>query len=758
MMRFGFAVLILFSFLVAPARAQTKTSAGAHAAAQGAAIQGTVADPKGAVVPRASVTLSTSTEALRTTQTDDHGQFSFADLPAGTYRIVATAPGLSADSGDMQIQSGGMHRADLTLALSAVDQHVVVSASLGEVLATQTASSVSVITEDEIASHDAQTVAAVLREVPGVAVADTGRLGGDTSVFIRGGNYNYNLVMVDGIPLNQFGGDFDFSPLLTDGVSQVEVVRGAESALYGSNAVTGVVNIVTHQGDGQPNFSAVLEGGSYDTYRIGTGGAGSSHGLSWAYDLSRLATNGVVTNDWYRNQSSFISLGYSKSPRRQLFFHFFGDSNNAGAPGPYGSDPNGTFSGLDTISRDKQNLFGYQAGETEQINSRWKQVSAVSVATDHYFFISPYGDSFERDLRLVANTRAEITVAPSDVFVTGFEYDRETYEDTYVADLNNNPFILPRTSLAYFAENRWSPGHRWTVTAGLRVDDIRTDALPADFYNLPASSIVKVNPRGTVGYLLRQGGTQGFWGATRLHASGGTGIRPPDGFELGFTDNPNLKPEQSITTDGGVEQRLLGEKAVVDVTYFYNRFKDQIVSTSLTPANLSSYMSANLNNSEAQGVEFSVRVRPRRNLEITTAYTWMQTEILALDQTTLAEFPFQVGQPLLRRPRNSGSYDVNWSRGRLRLDTNGYARGVTLDDDPTDGTSCPVPGSCLLPNRGYVLINGGFGVRTVRGVEVFGQLNNLLNQKYEEVLGFPAYHLNFMAGIRLHFPSEHSAN
>ena len=157
MIRFGFAVLILFSFFVVPARAQNKHNCLARTRAQDATIQGTVADPKGDVVPHASVTLSTSTETLRTTQTDDHGQFSFADLPAGTYRIVATAPGLSADSGDMQIQSGETHHADLTLALSAVDQHVVVSASLGEVLATQTASSVSVITDDEIASHDAQT-------------------------------------------------------------------------------------------------------------------------------------------------------------------------------------------------------------------------------------------------------------------------------------------------------------------------------------------------------------------------------------------------------------------------------------------------------------------------------------------------------------------------------------------------------------------------------------------------------------------------
>ncbi len=177
-----------------------------------------------------------------------------------------------------------MRDADLTLALSAVDQHVVVSASLGDVLATQTASSLSVITEDEIASHDTQTVYDALREVPGVAVADTGRRGGATGVFIRGGNSNYNLVMVDGIPLNQFGEeDFDFSPL-ADGRNRAGggVIRlgSAQSALYGSEAVSGVVNLITAEhGDGPPSFSGVLEGGSYDTYRLATGGEGSFPGL-----------------------------------------------------------------------------------------------------------------------------------------------------------------------------------------------------------------------------------------------------------------------------------------------------------------------------------------------------------------------------------------------------------------------------------------------------------------------------------------------
>ena len=737
------AFAVCFLLLTLPARSQSKPAANT-ALTDGATIAGTVRDPDGRAAAGASISVSTLNETVAQTQTDANGQFSLVAPGEETYHIVASLPGLAATSDDLQLRAGENRQINLTLHLSAVNQHVVVSAALGDVESTETASSVSVITADEMNRRDAQGISEVLREVPGIAVADAGRRGGVTGVFVRGGNSDYNLVMVDGIPLNQFGGEFDSSPLPTDGVSQLEVVRGAESALYGPDAVTGIVNLVTETGAGSPHFDVLSEGGSFGTYRLSTNGGGSFHGFSWSYDLARLASNGVVANDNYWNQISFVSLGYSRSPRRQFVAHFFGDANNAGVPGPYGSDPDHLFTGIDTVSRDKQNLFGYQVGETEQFSSRIRQVSSLSVTTDKYYFISPFGNSFEHNYKIVANSRSEVTLSRSDVLVAGFEYNREDYEDTFVADANNTPFILRRTSLAPFVENRWNPSRRWTLITGIRVDNILTGALPPN--GIPASTIVQVNPRGAIGYLLRQGGSQSTWGSTRLHASGGTGIRPPNGFELGFTNNPHLRPERSITTDLGIEQRLFGDRAVAGVTYFYNRFKDQIVTTGSLP-NISSFSSDNLNNSRAQGIELSVRVQPIRSLEVSGQYTWLDSEILALDGTTLAKSPFQVGQPLIRRPRNAGSYDVSWQRGRLRLDSNGYARGVVLDIEPNFGAS-------VFRNHGYFLMDAGFGIRTVRQLELFGQLNNILDQKYEEVLGFPVYRFNFMAGIRVHFSTE----
>jgi outer membrane receptor protein involved in Fe transport len=529
--------------------------------------------------------------------------------------------------------------------------------------------------------------------------------------------------------------------------------------LFGSNAVTSVVNIVTTRGDGPPHFDFQAEGGNFYTRRFLTDGSGLTHGLSWAYDLSRLDSKGTVRNDRYWNQSAILSLGYRRSERRQFDFHFFGNSNSAGVPGPYGSDPDGLFPGIDTYSRDKQNLFGYEGSYAEQVSSRFRQVVTASAATNDYYFRSPYGDSYENNLRGVLNTRSEVTVSNKDFLVGGFEYNREQIEDTYVADANSVPFVLPRTSLAYFVENRWNPSNRLFVTAGLRLDDIRTQALPPGDYGvrpfIAGSSITKLNPRASVAYMARESDSGSWLGATRLHGSFGTGIRAPDGFELATTNNPHLEPEKSISFDSGVEQRFFNSRALLDLTYFYNKFDDQIVTLGGSLTNLSTFLTDNLGNSRAQGLEASFRLRPTRSLQVSGEYTLLKTAILALNGSTLVQAPFHVGQELYRRPTNSGGFNLTWQRGRLTLNSNAYLRGRTLDLEPNDGVyACSFGLQCLFIDKAYGVLNGGFSFRVTRGLEIYGHLNNMLDRKYEEVFGYPALPLNFVAGVKFTFPAE----
>jgi outer membrane receptor protein involved in Fe transport len=744
--------------LLVPCSISAQNSTARH----GAAIQGTVLDPDGRAVADAQVTLLGAMTVSAQTRADAHGEYKFASLAEGEYTIVANVSGFSSISTDIKLAVDQDLVSDVHLKLSAVQEQVIVSASLGGALAPDVGSSVTVVSSDDIDNEGVETVADALRNVPGVAINRTGQLGAVTSAFIRGGNSNYNLIMIDGIPMNDFGGGFDLAPLPTEGVEQVEVLRGPQSALYGSNAVAGAINIVTDPGEGSPHFSFSGEGGSYDYYRLTTGGAGSTNGFGWSYSLSRVATTGPVIDDSYWNNTSFVSLSYSRSPRRKIVAHFFGDAGSVVTPGPWGSDPDGLYPGLGspfaTVYQD-QNLFGYQMSETEQVSSSFTQVSTVSVATDRFFFPSAVdGNSFTDTLRLTANTRSEITFSPKDVFVAGFEYVRETYKDTFVTDSGISPYTIPRNSYAFFAENRWNPGTRWFISTGVRIDSINTGSIAADEVDasrpfIPAASVIKVNPRISAAFVAHQSDA-GFFGITRLHSSFGTGIRPPDGFELGFTNNPDLKPEKSISADAGIEQRFAHDKAVLDVTYFYNGYRDQIVSTGNFP-NVSTFLTANLAKSRAYGIESSFKLRPLRSLEITGEYTWLNTAILALTGELAAQPPFEVGQPLIRRPRSSAGYNVTWTYRRLMLNSNASIRGPVLDLEPNDGTfACELMLPCLFRDKGYVDANAGFSLRLPKGVEIYGRLNNILNQYYEESFGFPALRLNFVSGIKWELPSR----
>jgi outer membrane cobalamin receptor len=735
-----------FSFFAAPAKASS--------------VYGTVTDPQGRAVPEARVSLLSPLGGALERTTGPDGSYRFSGLDRGSYKLTAQAQGFSGTALDVVVRAGSDQQINLPLQLSAVADQVVVSASLGAALAPQVGSSVTVVTAQDMEDRGDQSIFDALRAEPGVAVAETGPRGGVASLFVRGGESDYNLVQIDGIPLNEFGGAFDFAPLTTDGVDRVEVTRSPESALYGTNAVSSVVDIITRSGDGPPHLSLLEEFGSYATWRIGVGASGLTHGLGWAVDASRLDSGGPVPNSSYQDQSSMVSLSYPAGGRRQFTFHFFGNANNAGAPGAYGSDPDDLFTGFDYYSRDKQNMFAHGFSYTEQFSPRFRQVTTINASTNDYYFRSTSGDSYSNNLQGALNTRSEILVSNRDFLVAGFEYDREQIEDTYIADNNNNPFVLPRTTLAYFLENRWTPSSRWSVTAGVRADDIRTAALPANELDdrpaIPANRLVEVDPHLSAAWLGHAGDSSGTgFGATRLHAGFGTGIREPSGYELAFTNNPDLKPERSLSFDAGVDQHFAGSHAVLSATYFYNRLKDEIEVLGGSLSNLSTFMTANLGNARAQGLEVSLRLEPRSTLRFETGYTFMPTTILALDGSNQALTPFQVGQPLIRRPRNSGYYTAAWRHRRLTLENSGYWRGEVLDLEPNYGTyACELGLPCLFDNRGYLRLDGGFSYKAYRGLEVYGQVYNLLDRHYEEVLGFPALPLNFMAGIRFNLARE----
>ncbi|NLT68392.1 MAG: TonB-dependent receptor [Acidobacteria bacterium] len=722
-----------------------------------AILEGTVYDPSGKPVPGAQVSLLRALVAVGTAQSNTDGVYRFDGLQTGTYQVSASLPGLTSAAVTVDLTSEGAKQ-DIQLKLSAVVSRVVVSAALGGALSPEIGSSVSLVSSREIEDRGAQNALEVIRGIPGIEVNQTGRRGAVTGVFIRGGESKYNAVMVDGMQINEFGGPFNMASLPADGIEQLEVTRGPQSALYGSNALTGVINIVTRRGEGPPKFTALAEGGSYSTRRFATGGDGRTKGLSWSYNLSRLDSEGVVENDFYRNQTAFLNLGFQQGGRREFKFRFMGNANHNGVPGAYGSNPNNNFPGIDTTTHGKQNLFGYQLQHVEQFLPRLRQVTTATLTTNDVAYYSLFGYTSE-NLRGVFNTRSEITLSNTDTLAAGFEFNREQIRHSFITDGEGSPFLLPRTSLAYFVENRWSPSSRFYLVTGIRVDDLRTHSLPADMFGTrpfrPETSIVKVNPRISASYIARSSDIPDTFGGTRIHGSMGTGIRPPDGFDLAFTNNPNLKPERSISFDAGLEQMFFASRVLVDATYFINRFEDQIVTIGGSLSNLSSYSSDNLKNSRAQGLEFTFRVVPVDSLELGGQYTFTDASILALDGSAETGSIFEVGQQLLRRPRHSAAYNVTWRYKRLTLNTNAYIRGSVLDVDPTDGLfACTLGNPCIFDNPGYTRVDGGFSYRLPHGAEIYARVYNILNKKYEETFGFPALGANFMAGMKFAIPAE----
>ncbi|MDD5541907.1 MAG: TonB-dependent receptor [Acidobacteriia bacterium] len=757
--RLGLKVVLGLGILLGVCSLTVKTSA-----APGSAIDGTVKDLTGAVVPGAAVDCIDQLGTRVTTTTNSQGYFRCAISPRRSYQLVVNKPGFT--SGTIlvdPVRPGEAKTLEIKLRLSGRNDSVVVSASLSDQPITQVGSSMTVISKEELDQQAAQLVSDIVRQIPGLAVSDAGRRGGVTSMFARGGNSNYDLVLLDGIKLNDFGGGlgFDFAHLTADDVQSIEVVRGPQSALYGSEAIGATINIVTPHGEGAPAVTFQSEGGSFEMRRFAFGANGLNRGFDWDLNLSRLQSEGANFNDNYRNQNLFAHLSREISERTRLGLNFNANANDSGVPGAYGSDPDQTFFGLDLFSRDKNNNYATGGYLEHEFSPKIRERLESSVVSNNFRFISPiFGDSFTDNLRAGLRSETNVLISPHDVLAFGFEYQHERFFNSFVAEPSGAIFALRRNDFGYFAENRWNWQQRLFITAGLRIENFRTDGIPAVPFShdqaISPSGIVSVNPKVSAAYFLRSPATGSGFSHAKLHGSFGTGIREPNGFELAFTSNPRLKPERSLSFDGGVETAWWNTRVVADVTYFFNDFKDQIVTLTGDLRNLSTFSSDNLGNARAQGLECVVSVQPNRSLRFSGQYTFLHAEILSLTGAPgRVQSIFKVGDPLLRRPAHSGALQAAWTRKRLTLTADAYFRGPTLEVEPNLGTfACDLGLPCLFHGTGYVDANVGGSYQFTNAVTGYARVNNFLNRRYEEVLGFPAYRLNFLAGIRIQLGGE----
>ncbi|MEO7135333.1 MAG: TonB-dependent receptor, partial [Vicinamibacterales bacterium] len=698
-------------------------------------VSGRVVDPDGRSVANAEVLFSGSTAAPLRARTDADGKFAVVSLEPGRYTIVAAAPGLVSDAQSLDLTATPA-TLDIALHLSALNETLVVSAAQIDRPLSRTPDSVTVITGREIEAKQQFTLASALRSVPGLTLQQNGGPGTVTSLFTRGGESDFTLVMVDGVRANSFGGGLDLSQLPLQDVERIEVLRGPQSALYGSDAIGGVIQIITRSG-GRPSAQAQVEAGSRDMRRAAAATTGEVNGVRWQAGANYFedagftgeAANGeTVSNDDAQESQASGSIGWrhaGSGSDLQASMQYL--DSERGSPGAFGSDPARRFGGVDTVSRGTTKRVGGAARWVQPwfgAASRVRQRVEFDVADYDLTFVSRFGTSEGNTHRAHARVQTDVAASDDLGFSGGLEWLGERGGSTFITAGTAGRIPVERGVLGLFAEGRWNAGARATITAGIRGERITRDALPGDplaFTPRPAfpeATVTSVNPKVAGSFLIAGDASARQW--SRIRGSFGTGIRPPDAFEIAFTDNSGLKPERSKSGEVGLTQALAGGAVQIDGTAFFNAYRDLIISVGRAFAGSSRYRTDNISNARARGAELSAAWRINTGLDLRGNYTFLDSEILAVNGSSAAQTPYQVGDALLRRPRHSGSIDASWSHARASAFTQLQIRGEALDAEPAFG-----PSGGLYMNVGHSVVNLGGSWRPVKAIEVFARALNL---------------------------------
>ena len=382
------------------------------------------------------------------------GEYSL-DLPAGRYRVQFTRSSFARREVTINLVSGESHTLNLRLDLEPLSSNVVVTANPQPTELAQTCTPIDIIGRNEIDQRQAVLLPDLLSTQTGISLARTGPIGGLTTIFIDGGNSSFTKVLIDGTPVNLPGGDFDFSNFTLDNVDKVEVVHGAESALYGTDAMSGVVQIVSHRGTTRvPEINLFAEGGSFSSARGGAQVSGLFGRFDYSAAGSYFHTNGQGTNGSDLNRGFAGNVGHSFSDTNQVRLTVRSNSSFAGAPGQtllFPADPS-AFYDLQQLS---SNLtWNFQTGK------RWSH--HFSAAESRYYSISgfpPFGNFPNQSNR--ASGLAQSTYSFRSGAVTGgYQYEAENVAAVHAHRNNQGGFL----------DARWSPVSRLTLSAGGRAE------------------------------------------------------------------------------------------------------------------------------------------------------------------------------------------------------------------------------------------------------------------------------------------------
>lgn len=769
-------------------------------AAERGRVIGTVTDPNGGKVAGARVALrDTSGAVVYQARTDNEGQFSILNVAEGCYRIAVEAAGFTqSQPASLEVRAGSSETVAVKLDVAAITDQLVITATRTELPADEFGGSVSVIASEDLTRGNQSLVSEALRSVPGLAVVQTDGRGGLTSIFTRGGESDYNKVLIDGVPVNRAGGGFDFAFLTAENIEHIEVVRGPQSAPFGSDAMTSVVQLITRRGSTSiPEFEFSGEGGSFDSHRETARLSGLARWFDYSASFGYNATEGRVPNSDYLNRSASANLGFRFSPEVELRITSRWDNSSGGVPGPTAilfSDPDarqrhrdlalGATLNIATGSRFHQwARFIYSEFDTNNFDPVAEDLTNPSTPPlPPFSFGADFVSSFkDHQKRSGIHYQGVAAINRSNLLTVGVDFEHESAVINSADDFSSARVSPDRNNLGVYIQDQFAWRERFFLTAGVRVER-NTGTVPDDLRSVlqslgspvPSGDIgfgVSANPKIAVSFLARRHQENAPVGATRIKASFGTGIKEPSldeafGPSIFALGNPGLDPERVISYDAGVVQEFFGRHLSVDLTYFDNRFHDLITfeSTALSePIRLADGTLTNFVNADrasGRGLELTARAHPGGNLSrlhLSGSYTFLRSRLdRAADVLTFLPPTFEgvfipnpeLGLPLLRRPRHSGAFEMSWVDQRFDVTLDGSIVGRRRDFIPFPFTKFDPSGKPIF-NDGYAKLNVAGAYRLNNFVSLFARVENVLNQDYQEVLGFPAYRLNFSAGLRV---------
>jgi vitamin B12 transporter len=728
------------------------------AVASATELQVKVLDPQSTAVAGAQVSLLTSgsTTVIATHPTSAEGLAVFRPSVPGPYRLRILAPGFAEEVVDAP-SSNPIVNVHLRVAIAS--ETVVVSATRSPVPDEETGADVASLNNAQLTAMQPTAASDAIRFLPGAIINTAGQNGGLSSLFVRGGDSTYNKVILDGVTINEPGGYFDYRTLFLDQADRLEFVRGAQSTLYGSDAMTSTTQVWTRAGSTRiPELRFGADGGNFST----ANGYASLTGARGRFDYNVFGdeynTNGAGINNAYSDSLEGANLGAALNSEASLRFRFRHNNSHTGVPGEW------NFNGVDPLV--PVNGFSQPLGPLPPDPNEWSQYNNL-LGSIELSVAAPGGwqHRFTTFDNLYRYTELNLNADPARVNPFGFPIDFQSHE---VDRINRIGFEYQGD----YSERTWAHttfGYRLENENGF-VGDVN---FPPPTHGQRLNNDVYAQQQLTLGRLTAIGGARFIhnsafgntgvprialsyqvwhgnqvFSGTRLRFSYATGFKEPR-LEETFAGPPfslanvALKPERVRAFEAGFQQSFLNSKYVLNATYFNNLFHNQITYITVDPQTFVGQFQ-NLSKAIAHGAEFDLQAKLQPRLLLDASYTYTSSQYLA-DPAPPSPV-YNPGLPLLRRPKHSAAMMLSYFGSRWGANLAGSFVGRRADSDFFGFNINHAPGYVRADLGGWYAINSHF--------TAYVTVANALDRRYNEVVGYPALPVNFRAGFRFRIGGE----